>query len=114
MLSEYHKKVVLALEQAGLIVTIEVTPPTLLNEPIPPDSVLGATLGCGVVPTHVFLGILGPSPSFPSPGLPPKEQFTIAPPALFLIRWQQRLLSSCYSTSSQLQTLFITLRNSMP
>ena len=79
----YHKKVVLALEQAGLILTIEVTPPALLNEPIPPDSVPGATPGCCAVPTHVFLGILGPSPSFPSPGLPPKEQFTIAPPALF-------------------------------
>ena len=45
------------------------------------SGVLGATPGCCAVPAHVFLGILRPSPSFPSPGLPPKEQFTIAPPA---------------------------------
>ena len=95
----FHKKVVLALEQAKLMVTIEVAPPAVHNEPIPPDSVPGATPGCCAAPNQSLFGILGTSPSFPSPDTPPKVQITILPQHFMMIssyRWQQRHLSSCY------------------
>ena len=71
----------LALEQARLSVIIEVAPPAIPDAQILSDSVPGVTPGCCAVPTHLFLGILGPSPTFPPPDIPPKVQFAILPPA---------------------------------